>query len=276
LDGSAIVSEDVPVRASLPASYRLELQRPPPESAMVPKTAILNSTAAPDYEFATGTVVAYEDRNGNGQLDLVPIDAGFIDRIVAANSQTVLMYQVGTLPPPGGLAINNIRGEPVHGYELFGHSCEESGTSDGGGCFFSFFPMDQPYDLVVSDDPAVSALMCQTYGQNAASAPDAGTMSTWNVATQGTPPGGYPDPCAPNLGCAPDGTEYSIATSCVPLNPVCTQEAQCASQTLVLGGPSPPAGWPCPLVGDPLPNCPVPPVPEGGAFGGPPSTLGPL
>jgi hypothetical protein len=78
IPGEFNVAEDIPVEAVFPSQYVLRLTDPPPAAVFVSYGPI---------RYANGVVVAYEDLNENGKLDLVPDDAGaFIDRIVATNA----------------------------------------------------------------------------------------------------------------------------------------------------------------------------------------------
>lgn len=61
------------------------------------------ATAADPFRVAVGTLVAYEDLNGNGQLDLLDENATqAIDRVVGVNEKLYVVYAEGT--PTGELA----------------------------------------------------------------------------------------------------------------------------------------------------------------------------
>jgi hypothetical protein len=103
------VSQDLPVQPVFPSSFVVQLDGPPPAAAL----GVLQGL---DVPIALGVVVAYEDLNGDGKLDLVPSDAGaFIDRIVGANENLYLFYIGGPVPPQ---ATQNFVGTPKPGYNL--------------------------------------------------------------------------------------------------------------------------------------------------------------
>src|SRR5262249_1608251 len=66
-------AQELAVRAEFPATFHLDVgQLPPPEVITPIESTKTGPTAATGYAF--GTLVVYEDTNGNGKLDLVPID----------------------------------------------------------------------------------------------------------------------------------------------------------------------------------------------------------
>ncbi len=117
------VAEDLPVEPSL-VSFRIALGGPPPQAAMNTETSGPPGTAcamAPDptMQYAIGSVVAYEDVNRNGRLDLVANDAGaYVDRILATNETTSIVYIQGPLP------VGHAAGCELPG-ETFGHAPKE-------------------------------------------------------------------------------------------------------------------------------------------------------
>ncbi|HXN32682.1 MAG TPA: hypothetical protein VN894_12505, partial [Polyangiaceae bacterium] len=71
------VAEDLPVQPVFPSNFVIQLNEPPPPGAF------LTSNQGLTFQVAMGFVVAYEDLNGNGKLDLVQNDAGaFTDKII--------------------------------------------------------------------------------------------------------------------------------------------------------------------------------------------------
>jgi hypothetical protein len=240
--GQFDVAEDLPVQAVFPSQYMLQLTEPPPPSA------ISHDPGHPEFSFAYGVLVAYEDRNGNGTLDLVPDDAGgFIDRIVATNPSRALVYldsSTGSLPSPDAAT-----GTPTLGYNLITQDCTPLDGSlmgpDGGYCDWNvFLPIStNSYDLPFSSDPKLNDLMCQTYGTTGSSSD---SVTTWDVNTTGAPPGGYPVPGAQGLTCEADGSSYTTqACRTVAMN-LCVSQDVCMGEQVVLGGAAMPAGWPCP------------------------------
>jgi hypothetical protein len=237
------VAQDVPVEPVFPSKYALRLTEPPPDAVL------MHPSGYPEIGAAYGVVVAYEDLNGNGRLDLVADDAGaFIDRIVATNPSLALFYitsSTGTLP---AVALTSPPSPPTLGYNLITQSCTpvDGGLTgpDGGFCDWNvFLPIGTAYDLSFSDDPKLNSLMCASEGTSGGAS---GTGSGWNVSQQGTPPGGYPAVGASGLTCASDGMSYTTETCVTVQENLCTSTTQCTELAVSLGGAPKPSGWPCP------------------------------
>jgi hypothetical protein len=248
--GGYSVSEDLPVQPVFPSSFVIQLTSPPPAAAIVSQGGA---------QLAAGVVVAYEDLNGDGMLDLVPSDAGsFIDKIVGANPDVYVAYISG--PVPADATGNGVLGAPSSGYNLLqSGTCQatmpggatpdaDAGAGpDSGNCAPAWLPIDTPYDMTLTSNPQVNEIMCQGYGQMGSGSTGAGSSGAWDVAQQGAPIGGYPAPGAPGLVC--DGaTSYAYSPACVEQQTsLCTSIEVCQStSTVELGGAAPPAGWPCP------------------------------
>jgi hypothetical protein len=237
---------DLPVQPIFPSQYKLELTTPPPESV------ITRDPMDPSFGAAYGVLVAYEDLNDDGRLDLVPNDAGaFLDKIIATNTDLAIVYLESTTGslPPGATA--NVSGSVVLGYNLLTTNCTPAdGTNkapDGGFCDWNvFLPISTPYDLPLSSDPTLNELMCQGYASGSGASGGGGTGSLWNVSSEGTPPGGYPAPGAPGLTCNADGMGYATNTCVTQQENLCTSSTFCTELDVVLAGAPVPAGWPCP------------------------------
>jgi hypothetical protein len=262
------VAEDLPVQPVFPSSFVVQLDGPPPAAALgIPQGF--------DVPLGVGVVVAYEDLNGDGKLDLVPSDAGaFIDRIVGANENLYLVYIGGPVPPH---ATQGFVGTPTPGYNLVqttfcqtpggysgGAGSSSSGgsgsgssgdteagvpTNDGGPACSppppQWLPVTTAYDLAVSSDPKVNQIMCESGGSGASSGTGEGS-GPWDVGAQGTPPGGYPSPTDPGLTC--QGSTGYFDQQCVTVQQaICGPSmTSCTAIQVELGSASPPAGWPCP------------------------------
>ena len=182
------VAEDLPVQPVFPSSFVIPLDQPPPPGAFLPSNQGLT------FQLAMGFVVAYEDRNGNGKLDLVSDDAGaFVDRIVGANPQGMaLIYLQGTLPTGDGGLVDSDGHSPSLGYGLYSVGPCAGDSGDAGGrrpCVETrWFDVSTPHDLELSSDSEIDQRMCANYGS--ADSLSTGSGAGWSVDTQGTPPGG--------------------------------------------------------------------------------------
>lgn len=237
------VAEDLPVQPVFPSNFVIQLNEPPPQAAL------LTGNQGLSFQVAMGFVVAYEDLNGNGKLDLVQNDAGaFTDKIVGANAQGMaLIYLQGTLPTNDGGLVDSDGKSPSLGYGLYSVVPCAGDGGDGGGtpaCVEThWFDVSSPYDLQISNDSEINQLMCANYGS--AGAQSAGSGTGWLIDKQGTPPGGYPAPGASGLTCM-GTTSYTDSQCQVVHNGLCEETTNCTELIVSLGSALAPAGWPCP------------------------------
>ena len=289
-------TQDIQAKAVFPSQFRLELTDPPPREAIAtrdtdthgddpspvapsePGSGGMQPSPDPDtkslgaghlkaqsdasrwpagFGVAYGAVVAYEDKNGNGKLDLVDDGAAsYTDRILGANDNLALVYIEGTAPadfkdknghmPSAGFnLIKNIGGAT---------NCETDATLKGaslqprGGCTPSGGPewlgMSTLYDLPLTADPRFAELMCKSGGGNAGE----GSASIAQVAEGPGPNGKYPAANDPALVCAPDATTYSYSECTRIDRGLCRGTIESCKYTMWKipgGGSTPPAGWPC-------------------------------
>lgn len=75
-DSKAVVAEDIPYEGSFPANFRFHVYRPPPDEA--------RSGQGEGSTFASGILIAYQDKNGNGKLDTIPATGSPVDRLLGS------------------------------------------------------------------------------------------------------------------------------------------------------------------------------------------------
>ena len=146
---------DLPVQPVFPSEFKIDLVEPPPLDMFVP----VNDS--PGFKAAYGALVAYEDVNKNGTLDLVDGSSPvFVDRILGANGNLVLIYVDGTLPVTPVLRDTAGSLPPNLGYNLVTVSC--SVTTAGMPCDETFLwkNMKDTYNLTLTNDPHLAPLMC--------------------------------------------------------------------------------------------------------------------
>jgi hypothetical protein len=228
---------------------------------------------------ALATVVAYEDRNGNRRIDPVEYDAtGFVDRIVAANRNLLVVYFDGAVPASDRLRDGN--GQlPKSGYNVYraakaecanstdekpiagpsGGSSGSNGTSGGAPALpvlpeecnaapSEWLPMSTLFELKLTDSPEINQWMCKN-----GKAGDSPSVTLPPGVPQMGRPAQYPSPTDPKLKCNSGGAGYSYG-----LDPVCTTvyRGVCiGNETTCVGGdevielwrrPDPvPVDWPC-------------------------------
>ncbi|MBX3228485.1 MAG: hypothetical protein KIT84_07525 [Labilithrix sp.] len=218
-----VMAEDVPVEPVFPARFQVRLVDPPPRAAMGP--------GKDGSEVALGALVAYEDKNGNGRLDLVDEGApSFVDRVLGANPDVLLAWFEGLPASADG---------PRNGYQFMKVlACEKDADC------IEYLPITTPYAMALTDEPELARVMC-TNGGGATSS----SSSLDPEERVGPGPGGaWPATDDPKLTCSEDRKSYTYEecgeTEYLGL---CggTQQG-CAVTTWTYPGGTAPVGWPCP------------------------------
>jgi hypothetical protein len=229
-----------------------------------------------DFAVAVGSVVAYEDKNGNGKLDLVDDGAtSYIDRILGANEKMLLVYTEGShfpaeLTAPNGttpsLGYNLMNlGEPCAAGEATDRATTDQGGAAGRGsppppCDASnqggWLPMTTLYELPLTADPRFGKIMCKSssfFGEGGSGGGDAIYESDvyypGKPVTPGPGPDGkYPAKNDPNVYCQDGGRVYSY-TKCEEISQgLCKGTIVSCTSSLhgfPAGATTPPADWPC-------------------------------
>jgi hypothetical protein len=240
----------------------------------------------PDFAMAFGAVVAYEDLNGNGKLDLVDNSAtSYIDRILGANESLALVYVQGTLTPGtpfANLLVDGYGKLPQKGYNLF-HipTCLAASIAPLDGTdaapalactdlLLQWLPMQTLYTLPLTADPKFASMMCKGSGINGAGSTSSSPGSDQAVSSgnlgagmassapsgpnQGdsgvAPDPSLPAPNDPGLQCAADGKSFTY--QCSPMAPVhpnlCDPVVYEEVGCVATPIPAvPPPNWPCPV-----------------------------
>lgn len=250
-------SMDVPASPVFPSKFRLELRDPPPTTAMVgatpsrePDPTSDNPGIAPgmsgqsrplnnqktSVRYAIGSVVAYEDLDGDGRLGLTDGNTPPSDRVLGSNDELLVIYVEGDVStfeaPP-----------PTRGYNLR-HSprCTKGTRGNPPVCPpGSWLPIATPYELPLTADPQLAEQMCSsTEGQSSAGAN--------KIHGPAPAPGakGWPDRNDPNLLCSADGKSYDYFECVTTSQGLCkgTYE-RCDQYKWTLPSATPPPEWPC-------------------------------
>ncbi len=274
-----IIGQDIPITPVFPAAFELPLSGPPPANALwtaanFPEDAGVQwtvwDTVAPtaDQSFAVAQMVAYEDLNGNGSLDLVGVDATSApDRIVAGNLGFVLYATSGY-----GSDAFAPSGTAKDGYGFLVPSVTATNAA-----YMQWNPLSTPVSLVQTP-PEWNLLMCtnvsplleaNVFDINLAPGGDTllpETLGPLSLNAAPIAPDGlaFPPANQPLLTCSPGGTQYCIRACPAPENQfyVCQSDdthvdaSDPSSPTYCAGRyavdpvcytmPSTqPAGWPC-------------------------------
>ena len=263
-------ADSVPVSGGFPASFEIALTAIPPASAMIDFSTVFAD--GPDVgptgvHVALGFVVAYDDLNGNGRLDIVdPGASQYVDKVEGVADR--LIFYVDQ-PIPASLATSpqftalGIDGStPQEGYNLvlpdsdYCFADADAGAGSAGACVRGYMwePMDTPVSLTLGESSSLivprnmQQLMCSTAPKGNNNTP--GTLPPTISAADFS--GALPSADDEDVICDDlDNFEYtsscttSVAGPCQQENTVCTQ------QTIVTLDPAggspitPPAAWPC-------------------------------
>ncbi len=235
---------------------------PPPPPAPPPSTRIQSDDwrgAKPSdpFKIAVGTVIAYEDLNGNGRLDLLDQSATqAIDRVVGVNRDLFIIYVEGK--PVGDVAELGLSA----GFSLLAATyCSDSEDAEPrvatGGT--SVIPEDKPscgsapkvlaigtmFTLPLTASPQLSSFMCRgkgSFSDLTTTAPKTGGVAP----APATSPSSFPKPTDPSLYCRVDGNSYSY-TDCPTSKLLCSRGDTLCATTIVTRSTTTAAGeWPCP------------------------------
>ena len=222
-----------------------------------------------DFALAVGTIVAYEDLNGNGKLDLVDDEAtSYVDRVLGANEDLLLVYTEGKTFPPELVAPNGSK--PVPGYNLLriprcvGEATAEAASGPSGegstttsscdGDDFGWLPITTLYDLPLTAEPRFATLMCKNDGGIFGGGSGGGSVGSSTLPAPGAlppgpgPGGKWPAKGDPNVSCLPDGSGYYY-TQCTTISQgLCKGTiTECTATGWSSPTSPPPAEWPCPV-----------------------------
>jgi hypothetical protein len=244
-------AEDVAISPIFPSNFALELKTLPP--------AVSFWETYPDFKAVLGTVVAYEDKNRNGKLDLVERDATeFVDRIIAVSRQE-LVYIEGVMPPPEAFPYPGTDGSrPKVGFnwQTLGQCPNRGRVNTSCDTFFRLWtPIEAGLTMSVQDDPQASRLMCRATNDYIDSA-DAFFNPDIRVHPAGEYPPQFPAVDEPHVSCgygpAIDPAfqrSYIKYTDCTVPDPAPCGSGfvRCTTQDVytLAPGAAPPPGWPC-------------------------------
>jgi hypothetical protein len=240
------VAQDVAVSAQLPSNFRLDLtQLPPPE-------AMYRDPDYPSVRSAFGTIVAYQDLNNNGQLDLIDANAtNTIDRVLAIPFDDVVYYLEGDVSTVADAGVDDNGAPPRLGFSFYEIQPLHEWACSGGPIIAAEVPptpcpgflwkrIDTPLTLTISDTPALPAAVCRTVAIGGSE------FTTGTVHAPGELPPTLPVKSDPLLACDPGGLSLSYYACTISATTLCNVSLTCIGDEYSLNGP-PPSGWPCPM-----------------------------
>jgi hypothetical protein len=223
-------AHELPLVPEFPARYELRITELPPTMALGTDEESVGDGSG---RWALGTVVGYEDGNGNGEIDLSAGDVPSPDRVVAAHpNKTFVIYLEGSDAVLDALG-QSLGTRPDRGFGFLTVKPGEETLVD-----LQYASIAQPFDLTLTNDPQMSDFLCRTMPDSEASG---GT-----VRSDGGAQGPHPAPGDPNLTCAPDGSSYRYLDCTEYDRGLCQgTHTDCISE--VVRRPEPvPSDWPCP------------------------------
>lgn len=250
-------SMDVAASPVFPSKFRLELKDPPPVTATVKpsedavpdpttdnpgpggrSTKPLNNQGA-SAAYAIGSIVAYEDLDGDGRLGLIDANTPPSDRVLGTNEELFVVYVEGdpSAASPFGTPA------PARGYNLYrSPRCTRPTRTSPGECAAgSWLPISTPYELPLGADPQLGELMCNGTSSSIDVSP--------NVQVDPKPapgPNGWPDRNDPHLACKADGQSYAYFRCVTTSKGLCKgAHERCYDETWTLPSTPAPAEWPC-------------------------------
>lgn len=223
-------AQEVAVASQFPVRFRLDITSLPPADALNQRDMGAGQYD-PNWRYATGTLVVYEDVDGNGVLDLIRTDADTtLDRVLGAPEHLSVFYTEGSNVRAGGTGAQpgfNLRRESP----LVDPAPGDAQCSAKQGAQ-QYLPLSTEIPVALTAAPELSREMCAVM--------DPG------------PPGCSPPSCQPlplppgaQLTCSPDGTAF-VYKVCPAPRGLCTNSScryGCAARA---PGDAIPPGWPCP------------------------------
>jgi hypothetical protein len=257
--GASKVAANAPVTTTFPASFTIDLTEPPPDVAItdVPVTATLG------VREAEAVLVAYEDLNQNGQLDLVT-GGQYVDKVVgwSKTSGVSVVYFDGSLPPGASNDALSIPGDdgslPRAGYNLKVVRRNVCTSVDGGSTCAdksSWKPIGTSITLPIGGaspdvQAAMDLVMCSPGAVLVFALPSPNCADASCALPVSAFPGPLPAPNDPDLQCF-DENSFASFERCVPaITDACHVKVNCAREFYSLAIPGsatvpPPPGWPC-------------------------------
>jgi len=220
-------AQELAVSAQFPVRFRLDITSLPPADSLNQRFS--NGQYDPNWRYATGTLLVYEDVDGNGILDLVSTDAETtVDRVLGAPERLSVFYVEGSAVRRGGSGAQpgfNLRRElPAVDPPPGDSTCLPTTSQE-------YLPLSTEIPVALTAAPELSREMCAVTGHVL---PGGGC----------TGPGCTSAPAGAQVTCNADGTAF-VSKLCQPPRGLCGStscEYGCGRRSIT--DPVPPQ-WPC-------------------------------
>jgi hypothetical protein len=235
-------AQELAVQAAFPVSFRLDITTLPPDEAMNIRTTA-NGTPDRSTRYATGTVVVYDDTDGNGRLDLAPLDAPATgDRVLGTPGGLSIFYlEAAEATHSGAHPGFNLRRDAVLADPVPGaNPCQPLVVTTQ-----AFVPLITQLDISLTGAPELSREVCQF--TPASPAADAGCGVDGSAGAQIDDDCGAPSGLVPQgalVTCSSDDRAY-VYKSCFVPSSVCGSSSCLYGCAQLDAGGSIPIDWPC-------------------------------
>jgi hypothetical protein len=246
--GSLKSAQELGVRTQFPVDFQLDVNTLPPEEAMTSIDATKASAAGidPNLRYAYGTLLVYADTNGDGKLDLLPLDAqSSTDEVLGVAQDLVVAYLEGTPPPASdfmGIQLSagfNLLQQPAEGSTgpttCVGCAAPDAGSTDAPQ--FTLLPLSTQIPIALTAAPELARYLCEQ---------DDLFASGGSAAAPSSGPGGafVPPPAGAQITCSADGLSFAYQV-CPQGSSLCSSTPCTTGESSVAAGSTLPAGWPC-------------------------------
>ncbi len=217
------VAQQVPLRAEFPFRFELALHQLPPAEVM---------TEGWEGSGAVGTLLVYEDLNGNGALDLLPegaLESQAQDRVLGTPEQLSLLYTERAAPPRGFQLVRSVpQPQPQPGPEPPLQLPPERSVE----------PLDTEIPIPLTGEPQLAVNLCRGF------AAEDGSQSS-GVVCGGGPCPSYEVPPGATVSCTEEGRAFTWS-QCPPEGTLCARNGCRSGEGVWPQGSPRPTGWPCP------------------------------
>lgn len=234
-----VATQELGVRAQFPATFHLDVNALPPPEVMHPISPIVPGKPT---AYAIGTLLVYEDTNGNGHLDPVPVDAtASIDRVLGTPARLEIIYLEGGGIPKNPDAPRTDEDYVSHdeGYNFVFEPAE--GNYQPGcetdACSWTKQDVTASLDIALTANPALARALCEAPASQTITMP-ATCASCVGAACASCP-------IAPDAIVICNADRSYVAQTCTTASLCGAENCVQASGSLDASGVVP-AGWPCP------------------------------
>ena len=233
------VAQGVEVQPTLPAGFELTLADPPPPEAIT-LLDYRNDKESQPVRGAFGLVIAYEDVNENGRLDIARQgDATYLARVVGGvggekPSALVTWFEPTDVTQALGFADTDDGSKPKAGFNLL---VRENGQE-------RWVDLGTPLPLTLLDSPAMQLFQCANGLDKSRDEGEEPPPNEIDQIPEGPGPNGqWPLKGDPRLTCNSSG--LLGYTECVSTSEVCLLQRSCTSSYWRKPEGSAATGWPC-------------------------------